>query len=463
MSDGQTWTAEVLDEFVQVTGLPIDRGVRARHFAASDWGGVVKGAPAGVLRPRSASEAALAVRLATQRGLKLTIRGTGASSGGQSIAEHWVTLDTTAINEVSVDPARRTVSCGPGATWRSLLFASLGHGLQPAVMPMQLDLTVGGVLSVGGFGAVGHRYGAVGARVTELEVVCGDGAALRCGPEQNADLFDAVRGGLGRCGVITGATLSLRPAPPSVQATKVRVPDAGSWVRQIMKLGRRFGDDPSSHVAHVEGFCRSEEGQLVYELHIGVEHGDEPAPDPWSAASDGGGRSQMMPREERTLVQYLARFDPRFDEMVASGHTGDGHPWIEALLSPEAFVDVLPDVMAGIAGDKGDRIQIVLVRRDLLPPLLVSPPADMLICLVVVPRGIPKAELPAAVDAMARVHQLVIDAGGKRYLAGWLHDPDEQAWRSHFGDRYDEWCAALQKYDPAGTFTSALFSRGQRR
>jgi len=457
-SPPSTWTTEVLDEFALTSGLTLDRGVRARHFAASDWGGIVMGGPAAVIRPRSTGEVARVAQLASKRGLKLTPRGTGASSGGQAVAVNGsVTLDLTGLDDLTVDAGARTVSCGPGATWRSALSAAFAHGLQPTVMPLQLDLTIGGTLSVGGFGTLGHRFGVAASHAVELEVVTGDGRVLRCRRDLHPDLFDAVRAGLGRCGVITRATLALRPATGRVRVVRLRSRSHASWSAALESLGARYGSDSADHVVHVEGFCRPEGADLVCDIHLGIEH-DDGAPDGEVPLPPEVKSTQITAREDWGLLRYPARRDPRFDEMVAAGHTGEGHPWIEALLAPDTFAALLPEVMAGIAGDAADRIQAVLIRRDLLPPMVAAPPGDLLVAVVIVPRGIPRDDLPRAMAAMERVNDLLIDAGGRRYLAGWLPRADEQAWRRHFGPLYDGWLATRRSYDPAGTFTSALFA-----
>ncbi|MEA2844717.1 MAG: cytokinin dehydrogenase [Actinomycetota bacterium] len=449
-----SWSPALLDELARVTRLRVDRGVRARHVAASDWGGIVVGAPAAVIRPRRVEEVAQTVLLAAEHSVKLTLRGTGASSGGQSVAGGWVTLDMTGLDDVSVDPDSRTVSCGPGATWRSVLARTLPHGLQPVVMPLHLDLTLGGSLATGCFGAVGHRFGVAAGHVAELEVVTGAGAVLRCSRDLHARLFDGVRGGLGHCGAITRAVLNLRPAPPFVEVSRLRAGDGASWVATIDDLGTALGADETVHVSHIEGLCRAEDGRVVYDVHVGREHGDEPAalPDAYR------GTARLIDRQDQGFAQHANRFDARFDDMVSSGHTAEGHPWLECLLSPDALSAVLADVLAGIAGDEADVVKVFPVRREGLPPLVVSPPAEMLMCLVVAPRGIPAAELPRALEAMARVDRLLADAGGKRYLAGWLPAADEQAWERHFGPAYAGWLAARREYDPSGTFTSALFA-----
>jgi cytokinin dehydrogenase len=449
------WTLPLLDELSGATGLQVDRGVRARYVASADWGGLVFGAPAAVVRPCDADGIAAVVAFASDRGLNVTVRATGASSGGQSVADRTLALDVTRLDSIAVDPRARTVTCGPGATWRSVLRATLEHGLAPYVMPLQLDLTVGGVVSVGGFGAIGHRFGVVAQHVEELDVVAGGGERVTCDRTSSRDLFDIARAGLGRGGVITRLTLALRDAAQHVRMTRQRSSSVQAWTDGILALADAYARDDAP-VVHVEGFCRNEDGRLACDLQVGVEVGRDAVDLPELAADAS---AEPLLSEERPFDLYASRLDPRFEEMVEAGYVDRTHPWIESLVSPEAFVELLPEVMAGVAGDAGDRIQIVLLRNDGLPPLVAAPAGPLSVCFVIVPRGIPRSEASRATEAMERVNRLLVDAGGKRYLAGWLPDTTEAAWRRHFGDeRYDEWNATRSKYDPNGTLTSALFA-----
>jgi cytokinin dehydrogenase len=58
---------------------------------------------------------------------------------------------------------------------------------------------------------------------------------------------------------------------------------------------------------------------------------------------------------------------------------------------------------------------------------------------------------------LARVDSLLRNAGGKRYLSGWLGSVDEARWREHYGPSYDRWIAVKRRFDPDGIFRSALF------
>jgi cytokinin dehydrogenase len=76
--------------------------------------------------------------------------------------------------------------------------------------------------------------------VISLEIVTGRGDRVVCSADAHADLFDAVRAGLGQVGVITRATLRLVSAPQQVRRFLLTYPDLGALLRDTRLLA---GDD----------------------------------------------------------------------------------------------------------------------------------------------------------------------------------------------------------------------------
>src|SRR5439155_22689957 len=130
-----------------------------------------------------------------------------------------IVMDLSRMNAVGpVDVDGQTVRCEGGAALRQLVAATLSRGFVPRPLTNLLDLSVGGLLGIaGGVGPSSHRYGAIAANVVEMDVVTGDGVLRRCSRSAEADLFDAVLGGLGLCGAIVSAELLLRPVKRRVR------------------------------------------------------------------------------------------------------------------------------------------------------------------------------------------------------------------------------------------------------
>ena len=81
-----------------------------------------------------------------------------------------------------------------------------------------------------------HLYGVQTDNVLELKVVVADGRVLTCSAAQNADLFNALRAGLGQVGIITRATLNLMPAPARVRRCQLFYADQATLTADQRKV-----------------------------------------------------------------------------------------------------------------------------------------------------------------------------------------------------------------------------------
>ena len=177
--------------------------------ASSDFGGIERGSSTGVMHAGSTSDVVRAIRVARSEGMSLTPRAEGLSQSGQAIARNNWTLSLAGLVGVEYT-SDLLVTCGAGTSWRQLVHLMAPEGVVPKVLPMNLDISVGGTLSAGGLGASSHRFGPCVANVSALEVVTGEGEVVRCSRTENQDAYDAALAGLGRSVVITSATLELR-------------------------------------------------------------------------------------------------------------------------------------------------------------------------------------------------------------------------------------------------------------
>jgi len=214
---------------------------RARATAAEDFGHLVRHTPEGVVLPASDEDVAAAVRRAAERGRSLAAQGQRHSVFGRAQVRDGIVADMGRLRTVhAVEPDRVVVDAG--ATLREVLAATLPRGLAPPGLPDYLDLSVGGVLVVGGVGSAISRSGVLTDNVLELRVVTGRGERLTCSPTSDPRLFDAVRAGLGQVAVITRATLRLVPAPRQVRRFLLYYPDLATMLgdQRLLAAERRF-------------------------------------------------------------------------------------------------------------------------------------------------------------------------------------------------------------------------------
>jgi glycolate oxidase len=206
------------------------------------------GAPLAVVLPRSASEVQAVVRACAAAGVPIVPRGAGSGlSGAANAIDGCVVLAMTRMNEiVEVDPDNRLAVVQPGVVNLDLRGAVEKHGLFYPPDPSSYDwCTIGGNLSTNAGGLCCVKYGVTTDSVLGLEVVLADGELLRTGRRTvkgvaGYDLTKLFVGSEGTLGVITQATLALRPlpqAPGTMVAAFSAVETAGQAVSRIVREG----------------------------------------------------------------------------------------------------------------------------------------------------------------------------------------------------------------------------------
>lgn len=452
----RVWQASDI-QALSAEGLAVSLDAPIRAAASGDFGGIVRGQSVAVLTPRTSEEVARAVLFARERGLSFTARGNGWSSGGQSVASAAVTLQLSRLDRIqSVDAAKRTISCESGARWRSVVAATAPHGLLPQVLPLNLDLTVGGTLSVGGFGSNSHKFGFAASSVDSMQAVSGTGEMLSSSDQP--DLLPATLGGLGRCSVMTSVTLRLRPAPPRVKTFYLLYDDLESWLADMRNFRDRF--------EHIDGFCsasvqgmrntplgRRPFAKWLYGLHVSIEH-DGAAPSATDALV-GLNQRWVVHEEDNDQASFAARADPRFEMMTQTGAFAQPHPWLECLMPLAALPELLPRVLEALPLALADGLRLAPLVTAQHPPLIATPEAPETAMVAILPTAVPPQSLPQILEALRTVNDLLLSAGGKRYLAGWL-EMNEDGWRRHYENAYDTWVLAKRRLDPDGVFVSML-------
>jgi FAD/FMN-containing dehydrogenase len=89
------------------------------------------------------------IGFARRFGLKIAARGEGHQPFGQAQVCGGIVIDMRSLQQVHTLPAD-SIEVDAGASWRTVLQASLTYGLAPPVLTKFLGLTVDGTLSIGG-------------------------------------------------------------------------------------------------------------------------------------------------------------------------------------------------------------------------------------------------------------------------------------------------------------------------
>jgi glycolate oxidase len=206
------------------------------------------GMPAAVVFPRSTSDVVAVMQVAGRHNVPVVPRGAGSGLvGGANAVDGGITLVLTKMDAVlEVAPADRFAVVQPGVVNKTLRDAVRGHGLFYPPDPASYDwCTIGGNLAVNSGGLCCVKYGVTTDYVLGLEVVLSDGRVLRTGRRTvkgvaGYDLARLFVGSEGTLGVITEATLSLRPtphAPITLVASFPTTAQTGQVVESVVTSG----------------------------------------------------------------------------------------------------------------------------------------------------------------------------------------------------------------------------------
>jgi hypothetical protein len=145
-------------------------------------------------------------------------------------------IDLSAMKDVRVDPASRTVRAGPGCLQGDVDHACHAFGL---AVPAGIVSTTGlaGLTLGGGTGYLTRKYGLTIDNLIEADVVLADGRFVTASGSQNEDLFWALRGGGGNFGIVTSFVFRAHPA--SMVLAGPMMWDI-KYARQIMQWYRDF-------------------------------------------------------------------------------------------------------------------------------------------------------------------------------------------------------------------------------
>lgn len=204
------------------------------------------GTPIAVVTAKSAQDVATALKWATDTKTPVSIRGagTGLTGGAVSFPDGLVISMTELNSIISIDPANRVAVVEAGVVTSEIDEAAKAFGLMYAPDPASYrESTIGGNIATNAGGLRCVKYGVTADSIASLEVVLATGEIIETGSttRKNVVGYDLTRlfvGSEGTLGVVTKATVRLRPRPEGSVATFRAVfpnlPTAGAAVTAIM-------------------------------------------------------------------------------------------------------------------------------------------------------------------------------------------------------------------------------------
>ena len=405
-------------------------------------------------------------------------RGLGRSYGdpSQNAGGHVLRLRPTQ-GDVVIDEATGEVTVGAGASIDELLGIIVPRGYFIPVTPGTRYVTIGGAIASDIHGKNHHRDGSFGNHVTRMSVMLADTTIVEIGPERDPELFWSTVGGMGLTGVIIDATFRVIPIETSrITVETSRIDNLDDLMSRMSESDTRF----RYSVAWLDLLARGR--------HLGrgvLANGDHSL------------RSDLDARDSNDPLTYSGRQVASVPPLVPPcgvinrvSVAGFNELWYrKAPRSRSGEVQTIPAYFhpLDLVGDWNR----VYGRQGFLQYQFVVPfgaesalrtvierlsAATLPIFLTVLkrfgaanpaPLSFPTAGWTLAVDIPARAHglsellagldQVVLDAGGRHYLAKDFHIAAASIRRGY--PRLDEWQAVRDRVDPSGVWASDLSRR----
>ena len=414
------------------------------------------------------------VRASYRERMPVTFRGGGHSQCGQSLSDDGVSVDMKGLDRIG-DIEGDEIRVQGGVRWRDLVHCVYAEGFLPPALTTHLSVTVGGTLSMGGLSITSHRYGLQTDNVTELQVVTGDGRLVRCSPESHSDLFDCVRCGLGQFGAIVEARMRLRKVLPMVRTFTLLYEDVSVLVQDLELIAG------TERFQYIDGWCvpvardpwqvlsGERFAHRVYALYLSSEWDDVP---PNEDELLGGLKyTRLRGFQDSPTLRFVTRAENSSRsygwlgdraEPGSGRESGSGvlnwfddwaqaHPCTEGVLPWSAFPSFITDMADQLPGPVARTARIMLGPfrcGHFTSPLFMHPKGEMIMGYGILIET-PPSELDEVLPILASESRRIIDAGGKRYLSGWL-DFDRRGWQDHYGDRWPQMLEWKREFDPGG-------------
>jgi FAD/FMN-containing dehydrogenase len=430
---------------------------------AHDFGELAGGAPRAVLRPGSDADIVKIIRYARRLGLPVAVNGqsgTGAdleshSNYGQALVPGGIAIDSRSRHTIHrIDNGSAVVDAG--VTWAQLADAALASGQTPAALTDYLNLSVGGVISVGGVGGTVQRYGLLCDTVLEVDVILGTGEQVTASATSRSDVFNAVLAGGGQYGIITRAKIKLVPARARALNLNLYYDDLATYMADAERVMReqRFEHQEGGIVPTADG------SGWRYKIEA-VSYYDGPAA-PDRARLLAGLRDDRAALEvaDSTYREWIFRADGWEAFLKDGGYWAQAKPWLSMVFPAASVRPFVRAVVAELtAADLGGGFTGLypFPTRRLTRPMFMLPgsgdPVTYLFDLLRFPGPEQTGDIPRMLAQNRRLYDLGVSLGAKRYLVGAVPNMTGADWRRHFGPQWPLVRLAKQRFDPDGILT----------
>lgn len=407
-------------------------------------------------------------------------RGLGRSYGAAAQNAGGTVLELTAENDpmgidADFDPLTGLLTVASSVSIDAILRMCVPQGWFIPVTPGTRFVTVGGAIASDVHGKNHHVDGSFGQHVRSITVMLSNGDVIELSPQLNPAWFWATVGGMGLTGVILRATvamLKIESSKVEVETMRLGSFDAvceamGSdgtdddyrysvcWV-DLLATGSSMGRGVLTRGNHASAKSVENKDPLAYDPRLNVS---APAWVPngllnkWSIKAFNEAWYRKAPAKNHVGLESIPAFFHPLDGVNRWNRLYGKQGFIQyQFIVPLDRTDVLRRVIEKFSSAGVASFLAVLKRMGPQNDAPMSFPTEGWTLTLDMAAGIVGlAELLADVDS------LVLDAGGRHYLAKDSHVSANAVRRGY--PRLDEWMGVQEEMDPLGIWRSDLSRR----
>ncbi len=419
-----------------------------------------------------------AVTQSNERGV--IARGLGRSYGAASQNAGGVVLELTAENDpmgidADFDPLTGVLTVASSVSIDAILRMCVPQGWFIPVTPGTRFVTVGGAIASDIHGKNHHFDGSFGQHVRSITVMLSSGEVVDLSPQQNPAWFWATVGGMGLTGVILSATISMLKIETSrVQVETVRLENfdavcaaMGSdgvdddfrysvcWI-DLLATGSAMGRGVLTRGDHAPASAVAKEDSLAYDPRLSVS-----APswvpngllNKWSIKVFNEAWYRKAPSKNHVGLESIPAFFHPLDGVNRWNRLYGKQGFIQyQFIVPLDRTDVLRKVIEKFSAAGVASFLAVLKRMGVQNDAPMSFPTEGWTLTLDMAAGI-----TGLAELLADVDEMVLDAGGRHYLAKDSHVSANAVRRGY--PRLDEWMGIQEQMDTQGVWRSDLSRR----
>ncbi|HTK61265.1 MAG TPA: FAD-binding oxidoreductase [Pseudonocardia sp.] len=433
-----------------------------------------------VTEVHDASQVLDALRSAGPRGI--TARGLGRSYGDPAQNAGGHVLDMTGLNRIhsisaNPDGSGGSVTLDAGVSLDTLMRTALPFGLWVPVLPGTRQVTIGGAIAADVHGKNHHSSGSFGNHVLAMSLACADGTVRTLTPDgPESELFWATIGGMGLTGIVLRATIALHSTESAyfvvdtdrtenldellallTDGSEDRYSYSAAWFDTTSTgaaLGRAVLTRGS--LAKVDELPKKLQGQpLRFSAPQLLKFPDvfpSGLANPLTLRAFSELWWRKAPKRQRGSVQNITAFYQTLDVFADWNRVYGRRGFLQyQFIVPLGAEETFRRIVEVIAHSDHASGLNVLKRFGPGNEAPLSFPAPGWTITVDFPIA------PGLNELCLKLDEMVLDAGGRHYLAKESRTSAEAIRRGY--PRLDEWRKTRDAADPEGVFTSDLARR----